>query len=483
MSIRTKLLLIMTALLGAFAVSFFLLRLKEGHAIREDVQKMVKEIAENLVHETMPQGLLSPRDRADYSSSLRNDNVVIHMEFGSTTWSLFVERIPSPLRLGDDLSAMEFVGRGGGELSSPAALRHRDEVLPALTELLHETTDPITKARMASLRRELFIAGGVSLLGLVMIYLIAGRLSGPIKDLTGKMELVARGDLDVKVKPTTQGEVRQMSLAFNSMVDSLREKRELEQSVFRAERLTAMGNLAAGVAHDIRNPLNTIGLTLSHLRDNFVPADSQQQGAYLRHVDDVKKELARLNELVRNFLSLAHPDRGEKAWCDLREVVGDCLRLFSKEAEAKGVTIETDLHDAEPLLVNPRQIQGAITNVVINGLRAMESEGGRMVLSLRNRPAAGHESRGPESEVVLRIRDDGCGIDADDLEKIFLPYFTTHADGTGLGLPVARSAVEANGGRMEVRSQPGQGTEVAIVLPVCPIDSDSPAAPAEEGIA
>ncbi len=113
----------------------------------------------------------------------------------------------------------------------------------------------------------------------------------------------------------------------------------------------------------------------------------------------------------------------------------------------------------------------------------MESEGGRMVLSLRNRPAAGHEDSEPESEVVLRIRDDGCGIDADDLEKVFLPYFTTHADGTGLGLPVARGAVEANGGRMEVRSQPGQGTEVAIVLPVCPTDTDLPAAPAEEGIA
>jgi len=289
---------------------------------------------------------------------------------------------------------------------------------------------------------------------------------GRIPELEKQLARLPRRDLTAKVQPTTSDEVREMSLAFNSMVDSLREKREIEQSMFRAERLTAMGNLAAGVAHDIRNPLNTIGLTLGHLRDQYAPGEGGQREGFLRHVDDMKNELGRLNELVKNFLSLAQPDRGENVSCDLREIVEDCLRLFSKEAESQGVKIENRLEETKPLLLNPRQIRGAVTNILINALRSMEAEGGRLIVSLSRRSEGGDAGESPKGEILLHIADTGCGIEPENLEKIFLPYFTTRADGTGLGLPVARSAVEAAGGRIEVRSRPGEGTEVDLVFPV-----------------
>ena len=466
LSIRTKLLLVMTGLLVVSTGLSFLLHLREGRRIRGELESVVQEVVERLIDETRPGGFLSPSGRLAWEM----ERLIADYDFGPQ-WSVRLQRRP-------DSSWFE---------DGPLAFSMRDDVIPPAsleTVLVEDLRDPIEAARKESLPRELLIAGSVLLVGLGLCGLIAARLTGPVKDLTRRMELVAGGDLPAQrgerpdpgaasAHDPTRDEIRQMSLAFSTMVERLREKRELEKKMFQAERLSAMGNLAAGVAHDIRNPLNTIGLNLEHLGDRFAPADPVERRRFLSHMDDIKGELRRLNELVRSFLSLARPDRGEKVACDLRDLTRDTLRLFRKEAESRGVRVTMDLEDVGPLGIDPQQIRGALTNLVLNGLGAMHDDeaGGELRVELFRRPRAEHPAGGDAKdrggdEVVLRIADTGPGIEPEHLEKVFLPYFTTREDGTGLGLPIARRAVEANGGRIDLRSRPGEGTKVDVVLPV-----------------
>ncbi|MBN1441657.1 MAG: HAMP domain-containing protein [Planctomycetes bacterium] len=482
MTIRSKLILVMTALLVSCAGLFVLLHLEEGARVRDGVRVFLHESLEKLKEAAGARG--ETRPLASVALGRSYEILDFHIALGPGGWGIILERVEGPQlapEVFSDVPGAEF-RRGESSVLEEVDPERDGTVIPDLSVLHHLDEDPISQARRESLPRQLLIAGAILLVGLAAIWWITGRMTGPLKELTVKMQQVAGGDLTTKVQPTTTDEVREMSVAFNSMVDSLREKREIEQSMFRTERLTAMGNLAAGVAHDIRNPLNTIGLTLGHLRDQYAPDDPRAREGFLRHVDDMKKELGRLNELVKNFLSLAHPDRGETVRCDLREIVEDCLRLFSKEAESKGVTIDARLEETDPLIANPRQMRGAVTNILINALQSMEPAGGRLLVSLARSGARGSGNGSEGSEILLRIADTGCGIPPDDLERVFLPYFTTRPDGTGLGLPVARAAVEAAGGRIEVRSRPAEGTEVDIIVPAAAAAAPEHLRSLEEGV-
>lgn len=467
MRIRTKLLLVMIGLLIVSTGLSFFLHLQERQRIGDRFESVVREIVARSLEEIGPGGHFAAAPPS--ATLLEMETITPRFHFGELRWEVRVDR---RLWLEDE---------------DPYGFPPHGDVLPDHlgSVLLGDLGNPLEVAHRESLPREFLISGAVFLVGLGMIGLLAGRLTRPIKQLTDSMERVARGDLDVRVEPTTRDEVRQMSVAFNTMVSRLREKRVLERKMFQAERLSAMGSLAASVAHDVRNPLNTIGLTLNHLRDEYAPEQEERRQVYVRHMDDIRSELDRLNDLVRNFLDLAHPDRGEREPCDLGELVRDSLRLFRKEAESRGVTILTRFEDCEPLVLNPQQTRAAVTNIIINALKAMDGGRGELTVSLFRRTSGVHTADGgPEdtgeqvarkTEVVLRIGDTGCGIGPETIDRVFLPYFTTREEGTGLGLPIARGAVEANGGRVEIRGHSGRGTDIDIVFPLDPVKDLQPA--------
>lgn len=455
LSIRAKLLLVLAGLLAVTSGLFFSLHRRESNRTFESLQRVVEELEERLESQA----------RSQTAAGRRVFIGPVRPRFGITRRG---EVVIEWVRDWFPLPSEEW--EGDRELSRGENVLPADEL-----EILERVRVPIEVAREERLPRELLIAGGIFLLGLGITAIIAGGFSRPIKELTQKMDAVAQGDLEASVDTRRRDELGRMARSFNSMVSGLREKRLLERKIYRAERLAAVGDLAAGVAHDVRNPLNTIGLTLGHLREHFAPEPGERREDYLRYLDDVRAELDRLEELVANFLSLARPDRGESESTDLGSLVREALRLFEKESQAKGVRVETRIAEIDPLLVNPRQIRRALANVLINALKAMDEGEGRLVVSVFGRSSgratgrpAGAEDRGLQEEVVLRVADSGHGIDEEDLERIFLPYYSTRPDGTGLGLPVARAAVEANGGRIEVRSRRGAGTEVDIVLPRFP---------------
>ena len=288
-----------------------------------------------------------------------------------------------------------------------------------------------------------------------LIYLIVQALR-PLQKLSETCADISEGNLhDVPVNGSTL-EVRVLGDTFNRMVKSLREKEQVEANLRQAQRLSAIGNLAAGVAHDVRNPLNAIKLLSSQALDRLREENDRENSA--KHLETIRSEVVRLEDIVSGFLSLAKEERLRRERVRLDPLLEENFALVAKEAEKRRVRMMQELRTANvDLDLDPKQFSRALLNVLINALDACR-EGGRVRLL----------SRVSDAWCEVEVRDDGSGMDADTLEHAFDPYFTTKTTGTGLGLSITRGIIEEHGGTVEVFSTPGTGTQVIIRLPVLP---------------
>ena len=315
------------------------------------------------------------------------------------------------------------------------------------------------RASVASIRvRNILIVLGVFLMGIIVSWLLATGFTSPIQQMKLAFGRVAAGDLEETPLPPRRDEIGEMGESFRVMVRRLRENRDLEKKMFEQERFSTIGHLAAGVAHEIRNPLNAIGLTIDHMQDEFRPEDLEKRESFLRFTAAIRGEIARLNNLVTNFLSLSRPPSLDVRPHDLNEIVRGLLDLVRQEAETRGVEITADLDPSLPSIpLDDERIRAAVMNLILNALQAIDpGEGGQIVIR------TGKVGR----EAHLVVEDSGRGIPPEEMERVFLPYFTTREEGTGLGLTVSRVTIESHGGRIDIVSHPGEGTAVSVVLPI-----------------
>ncbi len=235
------------------------------------------------------------------------------------------------------------------------------------------------------------------------------------------------------------------------LMQDVSEVKQLEEELKRNERLAALGEMAAGVAHELRNPLSSIkGLALL-LKSKFTDNSTDREAA-----DILVREVERLNRSIGELLDYARPDRLEKATVSLNEIVGKALTLLRVDADAAGIQIVTE-YCPPPDLVHADQdkLSQVFLNLLLNAIQAMKSGGTLQVVTVRD----------PGQQLLCRIQDSGCGIEADLLPKIFDPYVTTKSSGTGLGLAMSVKIIEEHGGRIDISSTPGQGTTVIVALP------------------
>jgi signal transduction histidine kinase len=245
----------------------------------------------------------------------------------------------------------------------------------------------------------------------------------------------------------------------------LAERRRLEAAVAHEQRLSALGNLAAGVAHEIRNPLNAISIGLQRLRLEFAPAALEAGKEYTKLARIIEAEVARLNAIVEQFLTLARPLRLTLADEPLAPVLTEVLTLLSSQAAAQGVRLAEDgrLADARVGL-DRRQLIHALMNILLNALQAMPNGG---TLGVRAEVAS-ISGDGADAGTIARITisDSGPGIAPEDLDRIFEPYFTTKENGTGLGLALTRRIILEHGGSIRAETVPGGGARFIIDLPI-----------------
>jgi signal transduction histidine kinase len=283
------------------------------------------------------------------------------------------------------------------------------------------------------------------------------RFTRPIKELSTAARKVAGGNFDVQVPADRLDEIGTLASAFNEMTGKLGRARELEMQLHQAEKGAVVGRLAAAIAHEIRNPLNYINLTLDHLRSSFAPADPNKRAAFIQLTDQLKTEVARINRHISDFLKYSRPSKLELQSVDIRAEAEDALRLVEGRAEECGIETKIIQDGMLPQVIADREsLRSVFTNLVINAVEAIDGDGGTVSIKLSNPEA---------NSVKVEITDSGCGIAADDISKVFEPYFSTKETGTGLGLAIVKKAVDDHGGTISVASKEGSGTTFTIILP------------------
>lgn len=262
-------------------------------------------------------------------------------------------------------------------------------------------------------------------------------------------------------------------VVLTTLVTGLRLRKQLamvrraERRARSAERLAELGSMTSGLAHEIKNPLSTIGLNIQLLAEGLseLKADPEERSRLERRVGSLHREIDRLKVILTDFLDFAGEKKIDPAPTDLNAMVGELADFFHPQAERQRVRMyATPASERVVAMVDGPMIKQAMLNLLLNALQAMGEPDRAGTREIYMRTELGEDEGHPVAR--LRVADTGPGMDEATLGRIFTPYFTTKPGGTGLGLPTSRRIVEQHGGRLEVHSEPGRGTEFRLVLPV-----------------
>ncbi|MGQ9687414.1 MAG: two-component system sensor histidine kinase NtrB [Desulfobaccales bacterium] len=230
----------------------------------------------------------------------------------------------------------------------------------------------------------------------------------------------------------------------------------MQERLHQAERLSSLGKLGAGVAHEIRNPLNAISIAVQRLKREFFPADEDRQGEFQHLTQVLREEIGRLNAIVEDFLSLSRSGRLDIQPQPVETLFQKTLFLVHEEARTRGIHLQAQGADScPPVPMDLPKMQQVLLNLVKNAIESISGEGG---ITLAAEPAG-------RDYIRITVADTGKGISPEEQQRIFDPHYTTKEKGVGLGLAIAHEIIHAHGGNIRVRSEPGQGTTFEIFLP------------------
>ncbi|MFZ2398438.1 MAG: ATP-binding protein [Smithella sp.] len=232
---------------------------------------------------------------------------------------------------------------------------------------------------------------------------------------------------------------------------------EMERQLEKAERLSSLGQLAAGVAHEIRNPLNAISIAAQRLKRDFVPSDPQKEADFQNLSGVIKDEIKRLNSTIEEFLTFSKSRRLDFSKFSITEVLQKIVNLIREEASTRGITIETTWRENPALIsMDVNKLQQAFLNLIKNAMESITEAEGRITITV---------DKHGKNYIITRISDTGCGMTAEEIEKIFSPEYTTKEKGVGLGIPLAFEIIRGHGGDIQVISRKGKGTIFEVILP------------------
>lgn len=328
------------------------------------------------------------------------------------------------------------------------------------------------------LRNTILTFLGIALIGLVLIifasFLMAKKIANPLRKLETVANQIATGDYKKEIHLEAPREIENLATSINQMAKELEtEKEELEawgeklekkvqqrteeikkihSQLFRSEKLASIGKLAAGVAHEINNPLTGILTNASLLKDDLADDDPRKED-----VEVIVKETIRCREIVKRLLDFARQTKPQKKLTNLNSLIDNIILLVRNQTSFRNIEIEKHVvTDFPELMVDPDQIQQVFINLILNASEAMPN-GGKLNIEL---------NKSNEETVSIMFSDTGIGIPEHLKEKIFDPFFTTKESGTGLGLSITYGIIEQHGGNINLTSTPGEGTTFEISLPL-----------------
>jgi signal transduction histidine kinase len=320
-----------------------------------------------------------------------------------------------------------------------------------------------TQGKVGELSKTMFLwaLGVTAVLAVSLLVLLTHLVTNPIQDLIVTMERAENG-LEARAHVRSTDDIGRLGVAFNSLIAKLeRARRRVDryhyEQMKRADRLASIGEMAAGIAHEIKNPLAGIAGVIQVLKRD-IPAGDQRRAV----LDEVLSQVERMDKAVRNLLSFARPPEPKMTIVDINELIGKLLDFLAPHFAKHSITAERRLAAGLPwLTLDPDLIQQALINISLNAIQAMHEQGGKFIVETRSASTG----EGVPGKIEIVFKDSGNGISVENLGKIFNPFFTTRQQGTGLGLSITQRIVEQHNGEITVASEPGKGTTFTLSLP------------------
>ncbi len=306
----------------------------------------------------------------------------------------------------------------------------------------------------------IYLAGSIIVIILTVIAFAAGAgfskgMTRPIKDLVLGFKKVGEGDLNTRINPNAKDELEYLMTSFNSMVSDLN---QAQGRLLQSERIAAWRDVARQISHEIKNPLTPIQLSLHRIK-NKINIPEENTISVSESFKTIEEEIESLRRIATEFSEFARIPKPNLIPCSLNEIINSAAALYEKnkintEINIESTNIPNGMFDAE-------QMKRVFINLFTNSIDAVEKDAGIIQI------AVSHEDEGFNGgKITVMFKDNGCGIENEKLKNIFDPYYTTKKHGTGLGMPVIKRIIEEHGGTIDVKSNPGKGTEVLMVFKV-----------------
>lgn len=468
MKLNARLILIMLSLLILAMLTLFLLNQYSQNVLVEEIQDSSQEISKaiqlsiaDLTSQASPSRLMEYLEEAR-SKGINEINII------DIEGEIIDSSNPEKIGKRKDLTKLEKGIRKASPAERGKSVRIQqpyEVVVPVIVGDEHlgyvqinMLLDNIRDIQRVNFIKRLLATSMVFAVGIALTIYLARRYTKPIQRLVEDFKKVSAGDLSVTLPVESSDEIGELAQGFNEMVEKLREREVLEKRLYEAEHLSRVGQLASGIAHEIRNPLNYISLAIDHLRKDLVQQCPDRADEVAALADKIRDEVRRANYMVVNFMNYGRPLKLRKGMISYNDLLDRTLPVLADRLAGQRVSVVRQLAEGlPPLFLDAELMRNCITNFITNGAQAMQ-DGGVITLGAMVDTDAGW--------VQLTFTDQGCGIAAEDLEKVFQPYFTTKDVGIGLGLAITERIIKAHGGDILVASTPGEGTTFTVRLPM-----------------
>ncbi len=447
------------------AVGWLILRDQEI-TLEEELKSRGRNLAELMSHNIVEPFLYEERHEMFSlikGSMIGKNNVIVFAEVYDKNGEAIVSAYKDAAYMKMELPPYDFENPIGGiyveednslpvyHISSPIDV----ETYGTIGFLRMSITKEFLYNKLKSVRQKLYLlATVVTFIGIMLGLYMARKVLQPILILNRGVKRVGEGEVGVEVPVVGYGEIRELSLSFNSMSVKLKElidkMKSAQEHLVKTEKLYAIGEFSAGIAHEIKNPLTPIMMLMSRVKE-------EGESLTVEDIDVIEEEMHRIDNIVKEFLAFARPDNSEKRIVNINNVLSEVTTITRPKIKQSAIRlVEKYLPSLLEITGNHDSLKQVFLNIMLNAIQAMDGSGGALTVETSNE----------NGNVRVLISDSGVGIPGEDLKKIFDPFYTTKKEGTGMGLAITYSIINDHSGRIDIDSTPGSGTDVKVTLPI-----------------
>ena len=308
---------------------------------------------------------------------------------------------------------------------------------------------------LASVKEKLFLfTAAVTFVGIIFGLYMARKVLQPVLILSKGVGRIGEGEVGVEVPVVGHGEIKDLAISFNRMSLKLKELidkiKSAQEHMVKTEKLYAVGEFSAGIAHEIKNPLTPIMMLMRRVKE-------ERESLSDEDIDIIEEELNRIDRIVTEFLAFARPDKIEKTEVNINDVLNEVITLTRPKIDRSDISLIEKYSNSLPDITGAHDaIKQVFLNIMLNAIQAMDGRGGDLTV----------ETSASDGSVQVIIRDTGIGITGENLKKIYDPFFTTKKEGTGMGLALTYNIINDHSGKIDIDSTPGSGTTVKVKFPL-----------------